>query len=116
MHFYLNVYTHVDDRAVAGQAGAVFILGHHQDGVLIAAAKVVPGAVAVVAVTPVAVSIKTDGFCGVRFGAITGPPINGGCVCPALLLGHHITRDAWSCGWRRDFKTQSQMQLSILMR
>lgn len=64
----------MDDRAVAGQAGAVAILCSHYDSVLFSAVQVIPGARGGVGETNVGVVIKPSCHSNVCFSAIAGPP------------------------------------------
>lgn len=62
--------THIDDRAVAGQAGAVVILCPHYNGVLLSTVQVIPSAGGGVGETPVGVAVE-PGCCGnVQFGTV----------------------------------------------
>lgn len=89
-------HTHVDGRAVAGQAGAVVILCSHVHRVLLSTVQVVPGAGGGVGETLMGVAIKPSCYCDICFGTITGPPADRAHVVLTLYVGCHIAGDTWS--------------------
>lgn len=66
--------THVDDRAVAGQAGAVVILCPHYNSVLISTVQLIPSAGGGVGETPVGAAVEPGCRGNVRFGTIARSP------------------------------------------
>lgn len=86
----------MDDRAVAGQAGAVAILRSHYHSVLLSTVQVVPGAGGAVGEALVAVAIKPSCYSNICFSAITGPPADRANVRLTLYIGRHIVGDTWS--------------------